>query len=165
MSVSLIVAMAENRVIGRDGDLPWRIPGDLKYFKEMTLGKSVVMGRKTWDSLGRPLPGRPNIVITRDLEFKAEGASVTHDLEQALEAAGELSENDEVMVIGGAEIYRQALPLADRIYLTVVHVNPEGDALLDPLDEASWQETDRRDIPAEGDTPAYDLTILQRSGV
>ena len=165
MGVSMIVAMADNRVIGRDGELPWRIPGDLKYFKEMTLGKAIIMGRKTWDSLGRPLPGRPNIVITREVTFKAEGATVTYSLEHALEAAGKLSGNDEVMIIGGAEIYRQALPLVDRIYLTVVHAKPDGDALLDPLDDNSWQEIDRREFPAEDDTPAYDLTVLQRISV
>ncbi len=164
MRISLIVAMAENRVIGRDGGLPWHIPGDLAFFKEQTLGKPIVMGRKTWGAIGRPLPGRPNIVITRDRDFRAEGAHVTHSLDQALDIAQGLigSDDGEVMIIGGAEIYRQALALADCIYLTEVHLNPEGDALLDDFEAADWRETWRRDVPAQGETPAYDVSILER---
>ena len=165
MRISLILAMAQNRVIGRDGDLPWRIPGDLKYFKQTTLGKPVVMGRKTWDSLGRPLPDRPNIVITRDPDFAAEGARVTHSLDQALELASSLIDDGEVMIIGGAQIYRQALPLAGRIYLTEVHLNAEGDTVFDDLDRAAWREISRQDISAEGDIPAYSIIVLDRSPV
>ncbi len=164
MRISLIVAMAENRVIGRDGGMPWHIPGDLRFFRRHTLGKPVVMGRKTWDSLGRPLPDRPNIVITRDRNFRAEGARVRHSLDQAIELARSLVDDSaEIMIIGGAEIYRQALPLADRIYLTEVHLNPDGNARLDNFDHAAWRETWRREVPAEVETPAYDLTILDRA--
>jgi len=168
MHISLIVAMAENRVIGRDGGLPWRIPGDLRFFREKTLGKPVVMGRKTWDSLGRALPGRPNIVITRDQTFDVDGADVSHSLDQALDVARGLiedptSEAAEVMIIGGAEIYRQAMPRADRIYLTEVHLRPDGDAVLDDFDRSLWRETCRRNVPAEGDAPAYDMIILERA--
>ena len=118
MIVSLVVAMAENRVIGRDGGLPWHIPGDLKLFKKTTMGKPIVMGRKSWESLGRPLPGRPNSVITRDRNYRAEGAHVADGLQAALALAEELARQsavDEIMVIGGAEIYRLALPIADRL--------------------------------------------------
>jgi len=162
MRISLIVAMAQNRVIGREGDLPWRIPGDLKYFKETTLGKPVVMGRKTWESLGRPLPGRPNIVITRAPDYAAQGAHVTHSLDQALEVAGTLVEDAEIMIIGGAEIYRQALPLAGRIYLTEVYLKPEGDAMFDDFDRTAWREVSRREVSAEGDVPAYSIIVLDR---
>jgi len=163
MRISLIVAMAQNRVIGRNGDLPWRIPGDLKYFKQTTLGKPVVMGRKTWDSLGRPLPGRPNIVITRDCEFVAQGAHVTHSLDQALEVARTQVKDAEIMIIGGAEIYRQALPLAGRIYMTEVHLKPEGDALFEDFDRAAWHEVSRREVAADGGVPAYSITVLDRN--
>ncbi len=163
MRISLIVAMAENRVIGQGGGLPWHIPGDLAYFKEQTMGKPIVMGRKTWDSLGRPLPGRANIVITRDAAFQAAGAHVAHSLDQALDLArGMVADDAEVMIIGGAEIYRQALPRADRIYLTEVHLSPDGDAVLDEFDRAAWRETWRREMPASGDTPAYDLSVSER---
>jgi dihydrofolate reductase len=151
MRVSLIVAMAENGVIGRDGDLPWRISEDLKRFKEITMGKPIVMGRKTWESIGRPLPGRPHIVISRDPAYEvvgAEGVDVVASLEAALARAGELIKSgaveiDEVMIIGGAEIYRLALGRADRIYLTEVHRDIEGDTVFPDFDRAEWRETAR----------------------
>ncbi len=161
MGVSLIVAMAENRVIGRHGGLPWHIPGDLRFFRQQTLGKPIVMGRKTWESLGRPLPGRANIVITRDPTYRAEGAYVVHSLDQALDQARNLGDG-EIMIIGGAEIYRLAMPLADRIYLTEVKLRPKGDAYLDGFDRAAWRQIWTRQVPVEGETPAYEITILQR---
>ena len=143
--VTLVVAVADNGVIGRAGDLPWRLPDDLKRFKQTTLGKPVLMGRKTWDSIGRPLPGRRNIILSTRPGFTAAGADVFPTLDAALHAcAGE----PEVMVIGGAEIYRVALPLASRIHLTRVHAAPEGDTFLDlPLD--GWRELSREDHPAD----------------
>ncbi len=144
MKLAIIVAAAKNGVIGRNNQLPWHLPQDLKYFKAVTLGKPVIMGRKTYESIGRPLPGRTNIVITRNKDWvAAEGVIVTNSFERALlEAQKELgqgaSDSDEVMVIGGAEIYRSALQFADRIYLTRVCVEPEGDAFFEVLDEAEW---------------------------
>ena len=143
--VTLVVAVADNGIIGRDGTLPWRLPDDLKRFKQTTLGKPVLMGRKTWDSIGRPLPGRRNIILSTRPGFTAAGADVFPTLDAALHAcAGE----PEVMVIGGAEIYRVALPLASRIHLTRVHAAPEGDTFLElPLD--GWRELSREDHPAD----------------
>lgn len=167
MKVSLVVAMAENRVIGRDGGLPWHIPGDLKLFRKTTMGKPIVMGRKTWESLGRPLPGRPNIVITRDKNYSAEGADVTKDLESALalaaEKGGELGV-DQTMVIGGAEIYRLAMPVANRLYLTEVALSPDGDAWFPAFDSSEWEETSRTPFVPENDSPAYTLVIYDRAG-
>ena len=171
MRISLIVAMAENGVIGRDGGLPWHIPGDLRFFKEMTMGKPVVMGRKTWLSLGRALPGRDNIVITRDETFVADGAHVTHSLDEALDVANDQINKQtdvtdpEVMVIGGAEIYRQTIGRADRIYLTEVCLNPDGDAVLDDFNRTAWHVTRLRNTPAEGKAPAYSISILDRKPV
>ena len=165
MKIALVVAMAENRVIGRDGGLPWHIPGDLKLFKKTTMGKPIVMGRKTWESLGRPLPGRPNIVITRDRDYKAEGAHVTHDIDQGLQLASRLAgelQTDEIMIIGGAEIYRQAFPKADRLYLTEVALKPEGDARFPAFDKSEWRESSRSPFPAQGDSPAYTLVVYDR---
>jgi dihydrofolate reductase len=157
--ISLIVAVAENGVIGRDGDLPWRIPADLKFFKDTTTGHPIVMGRKTHQSIGRALPGRTNIVVTRDPEFSGDDIAVVGDLDSALAAAGEA---DEVMVIGGAQIYAMALPRAKRIYLTEVHIAADGDTRFPELDRGIWSETSRVDHPAEGDIPAFSFVTLER---
>lgn len=158
--ISLVVAMDRGRLIGRAGQLPWRLPNDLKHFKAVTLGKTVLMGRKTWDSLFvRPLPGRENWVLTRDGGFAAPGARVFHALEAALAAhrAGELA------VIGGGELYAQVLPQATRIHLTEVDVRLEGDAWLPPLDPAAWRETARESHPAdERHAYAYHFVTLER---
>lgn len=143
MKLAIIVAAAKNGVIGRDNQLPWHLPQDLKYFKAVTLGKPVIMGRKTYESIGRPLPGRTNIVVTRSKEWSAvDGVIVTNSFEQALsEAQKVLSDNllvSEAMVIGGAEIYRSALQFVDRIYLTRVAVEPDGDAFFEAPDELDW---------------------------
>lgn len=144
MNLALIVAAAKNGVIGRNNQLPWHLPQDLKYFKAVTLGKPVIMGRKTYESIGKPLPGRTNIVVTRSKFWSAvDGVVVTNSFEQALSEAQrrltlDLMPSSEVMVIGGAEIYRAALPFVDRIYLTRVAVEPEGDAFFDALDERDW---------------------------
>ncbi|MBC8268597.1 MAG: dihydrofolate reductase [Rhodospirillaceae bacterium] len=162
MIIALVCALGENRVIGKDGGLPWHIPGDLKLFKKTTMGKPIIMGRKTWESLGRPLPGRTNIVITRKPDFKAEGAEVTGDLDQALAVAGQ-QEGEEVMVIGGAEIYRLALPKADRLYLSEVALNPQGAAFSPDFDQADWREISRQPFPADEDAPAYTLVVYERA--
>ncbi|MGV8834666.1 dihydrofolate reductase [Cellvibrio sp.] len=144
MKLAIIVAAARNGVIGCNNQLPWHLPQDLKYFKAVTLGKPVIMGRKTYESIGKPLPGRTNIVITRNKGWvAAEGVIVTNSFEQALLEAKKVcspaaSDLDEVMVIGGAEIYRSALQFADRIYLTRVDVEPEGDAFFEALDDTKW---------------------------
>jgi dihydrofolate reductase len=142
-----VVAMARNGVIGRDGGLPWRLPDDLRRFKAITMGKPILMGRRTFESLRRPLPGRENIVLTRAMNWTAEGVSVVHSLDEALEAAGAATE---VMVIGGAEIYALAWPRLDRLELTEVHGEVEGDTRLDVFDPADWREAARERHPADG---------------
>jgi dihydrofolate reductase len=141
-ALALIAAVAENRVIGRDTQLPWRLSTDLKRFKAVTWGKPVIMGRRTFLSIGRPLPGRTTVVVTRDRGFAAEGVLVAHDLDDALdkaEAAAAQMRASEIMVAGGAELYAQTLDLADRLYLTTVHAQPEGDALFPAIDEKEWR--------------------------
>jgi dihydrofolate reductase len=153
----LIVAVAENGVIGADGAIPWRLKSDLQRFKAMTIGKPVVMGRKTFLSLRRPLPGRTNIVVTRDSGFSAAGAVVTTSLEQAHAiAAGDAMRRfvTEIAVIGGAEIYKQWMDIADRLELTEVHAQPEGDTYFPAIDAAKWQETARVRHPAGADDSA-----------
>lgn len=137
MNLTLIAALAANRTIGRDGDLPWRLPDDLKRFKRLTVGKTVLMGRKTWDSLGRPLPDRDNWVLSRDPAFKPAGATVFATLDQALNAA----QGRALMVIGGAQLYRQTLPLASRLELTEVQAEVDGDTWFPAFDLADWIET------------------------
>ncbi len=160
MKLSLIAAMADNRVIGHENRLPWHLPADLQHFKAITLGKPVLMGRKTWESIGRPLPGRTNIVITRDTGYIAEGCLVAHSLEEAVRAAGEAAE---VMVIGGAQLYRQALPLADTLYLTLVHAEIQGDTRFPAWQPGEWRETARVDHEADDRNPhAYSFITLER---
>jgi dihydrofolate reductase len=167
LRLCLIVAMAKNRVIGRDGGLPWRLSADLKYFKAKTLGKPVVMGRKTFDSihamLGGPLPGRANIIITRDTTYQAEGCIVVHGFEAAIRAAEVIARNDgadEVMVIGGAEIYARALGEADRLYLTEIDTEVDGDAYFPEVDKAQWREVSR-EAHADGEL-SYSFVVLDR---
>ena len=156
--ISLIAAMDEQRLIGRDNALPWRLPNDLKFFKRTTLGKTVLMGRKTWDSLGRPLPERDNWVLTRDPAFSAAGARVFHRLDDALAA-----QPAELVVIGGAELYRQVLPLVRRMYLTQVHGRFDGDAWFPQFDASPWRETAREDHPAdERHAVSYSFVTLDR---
>ena len=148
--IALIVAVARNGVIGADNKLPWHLPGDLKHFKAVTLGKPVVMGRKTFESIGRPLPGRLNIVVTRDHDYLAtnpvaNGVTLVHSLEAALQLADVAAQSAgvaEIAVIGGADIYRQALPLATTVYLTRVELEVSGDACFPGLDPARWRRTE-----------------------
>lgn len=162
----MIVACAENRTIGLDGGMPWHLSGDLKFFKQITLGKPVVMGRKTHESIGGPLPGRANIVITRDQTYQSPGIDVVHSLEAAIKKAKAIATIDgvdEVMIIGGAEIYKQALDLTDRIYLTRIHENLPGDAHFPELIDDQWQQSWAKDMDAETpDGPSYQFCQLER---
>jgi dihydrofolate reductase len=158
MRLSVIVAYAKNRTIGRDNALPWKLAGDLAHFKRTTLGCPIIMGRKTWDSLGRPLPGRRNIVITRNKSFQASGAEVVHDLSSALSL---VQDAPEAFVIGGAQIYEQALSLADRIVATEVSAEVDGDAYFAALNSADWLETSRLSQPPENGL-AYDIVEYHR---
>jgi dihydrofolate reductase len=167
MQKALIVAMAQNRVIGRNNNLPWYLPGDLKYFKQATMGKPIIMGRKTWDSIGRPLPGRMNVVITRNEGWQAPaGTTAATSLQAALkkaEAQAELDGIEEVMVIGGGQIYAEALPLVDRIYITLVHANVEGDAYFPEVNWEEWNEIGREDFFASDNNPYnYSFVVYQR---
>jgi dihydrofolate reductase len=162
LPLAVIVAAAENGVIGRNNALPWHLSEDLKYFKRVTMGKPIVMGRKTFESIGRPLPGRTNIVITRNARFHAEGVKVVASLTEALALAADIAVIDgarELVVIGGAEIYREAIPGADRLYLTEVHAQVEGDAYLPEIDWRQWQEVSRERHGASGPNP-YDYSFV-----
>jgi dihydrofolate reductase len=154
--VSLIVAMAQNGVIGRDNALPWRLPQDLKRFKAFTLGKPVLMGRKTFESIGRPLPGRENLVLTRDRSWFAHGVIVVHSVDEALTQA---RASEELVAIGGAEIFRLVLPFARRIYLTHVHADVPGDTYFPDFDAAQWADLECSTHPAD-DEHAYALTFV-----
>lgn len=158
--LALIVAAAQNGVIGRDNQLPWHLSADLKRFRALTMGHHILMGRKTFESIGRPLPGRTNIVITRQPDFRAEGVVVVHSLAEALALA---ADDDRIFVVGGAEIYRQALPQADRIYLTIIHQDFEGDTFWFDLDRMVWRETSRvAHRPDEKNPYPYSFVELER---
>ena len=161
--VTLIVAVADTGVIGRDNTLPWHLPEDLKRFKRLTMGKPIVMGRKTFESIGKPLPGRQNIVVTRDANYRRDGITVVHDAAGALRAAGDVPE---IMVIGGAELFRSLLPRAARIHLTRVHGNIEGDVVWPELDSREWQVVGREEYAAD-ERHAFPMTfevIERRAG-
>lgn len=158
--ISLIAAMGRNRVIGRDGGLPWRLPADLRHFRALTLGKPVIMGRRTCESLGRPLPGRTNAVVTRRFGYRAPGFQVYPSLEEAFAAFGAAPE---VMVIGGATVYGQALAYADRIYLTLIHHDFEGDTWFPLYDASAWIETERSDHSGEDYDYSF-VTMEKRPG-
>ena len=159
--IALVVARAANGVIGDKGKIPWRIPADMRRFRQITMGKPCIMGRKTWESLPKkPLPGRLNIVVTRDPHFAAEGAVTVHSFDEAIARAKSESAN-EIAVIGGEEIYRAALPLADVIYLTEVLTEFPGDALFPAIDPAAWRETAREDRLSEGGLDHLFLTLTR----
>ncbi len=157
MLVSIVVAIAQNNVIGRGNDLPWRLPDDLKRFKALTIGKPVIMGRKTYESIGRPLPERTNIVISRQADFAADGCTVVRSIDEALAAA---SDAPEAMVIGGAEIFREVLPRTDRFYLTRIHADVPGDTIFPDLVLDDWIELESEYHPAD-DRHAYAFTFLK----
>ena len=160
--LSVIVAAAENGVIGSNNALPWHLPDDLRYFKRVTMGKPLVMGRRTFESIGRPLPGRTNIVISRNPHFRADGVRVAASLDAALRLARSVAQADgvdELLVIGGAQIYAEAIPRADRLYLTRVHAAVDGDAFLPPIDWRDWQETGRERHRGSATNP-YDYSFV-----
>lgn len=140
MSLSIIVAMARNRTIGANNTLPWRCPEDLRHFKALTMGHHMIMGRKTFDSIGKPLPGRTTVVVTRDARLKIDGCLVAHSLEEAIAAC---AGDKEVFVVGGAELYRQAMPLMDALYITEIQQDVDGDAHFPEFDKSAWQESSR----------------------
>ena len=158
-AITIVIARADNGAIGRDGALPWRLPADLRRFKALTLGKPVLMGRRTWDSLGRPLPGRRNLVLTRDPAWAAEGAERVGSLANAMAAVAGAAE---LMVIGGAELCALALPRAERFELTEVRAAPEGDTWLPPPDPAQWREVWREVHAAQDGQPGFDFVTLLR---
>lgn len=158
LPIAVIVAAADNDVIGRNNALPWDVPGDLAHFKRTTMGKPILMGRLTFESIGRPLPGRTNIVISRDPGYEAEGVRSVESLDDAIALADNIAlidGSDELMVIGGAQIYALALPRASRLYLTRVHAEPAGDAFLTGVDWSEWEEVARQENAAEEGTPAH----------
>lgn len=164
--IVLVVAVADNDVIGRDGAMPWHLPADLRHFRRLTWGRPVVMGRKTFESIGNPLPGRHNIVLTRQPGWTADGVTVVPGLAAAIAAAvAELNPDTrapDMMVIGGAQIYAEALPVATRVELTRIHMTPEGDTFFPRLDPALWVETARTAHAAREDAPAHDFITLVR---
>ncbi len=158
--LSIIAALSRNRVIGKDNQLPWRLPADLKHFKAVTLGKPVIMGRKTFESIGKPLPGRDNIVVTRNPHFRADGLAVVHSLDAALAQAHNAPE---IMLIGGAQLYAEALPRAQRLYLTLIDADIDGDAQFPEYNPAEWRETAREDHASdENNHYRYSFLILER---
>ncbi len=159
--IFLVVAVADNGVIGADGAMPWHIPADLRRFKALTMGKPMVMGRKTFESLPGILPGRRHIVLTHDQQWDEDGAEVVHSVEEALNRANA----PHVAIVGGAEIYRLFLPLADRIELTEIHTSPTGDAIFPAIERAGWQEASRESHAAEGKMPGFDFVTLLRKPV
>jgi dihydrofolate reductase len=157
--IAYVVAMDENRLIGRNNDLPWRLPDDMAWFRRHTTGKPCLMGRKTYDSLParfRPLPGRLNIVVTRNADYEAPGAVVVHSVEDALRAAGEV---EEIIVVGGADLFRRLMPVVDRLYLTRIHGTADGDVFFPEYDPSFWREIYREEHPAD-DRHSYAFTWL-----
>lgn len=158
--LSLIVAMARNRVIGANGAIPWRLPNELQLFKRVTMGHHIIMGRKTWESIKRPLPGRTSIIVTRQKDYAVPGALVVNSLQAAIAAS---SDDTEIFVIGGGELYRQALPIAQRIYLTTVDAEPQGDTLMPQFDRNSWREISSEHFAADAQhAHAYHFCVLER---
>ena len=160
--LAIVVAVADNGVIGRDNRLIWRLRSDLRRFRDLTWGKPMIMGRKTYQSIGKPLPGRETVVVTRDRCFSEAGVHVAHDVDAAIAVANELGETlgaSEISVVGGSEIYRAALPRVERLYLTLVHAEPDGDTVFPDLDRAAFRETRREDRP-KGPDDEHPFTFL-----
>lgn len=164
MLLSLIVAASENDAIGKDNAIPWHLPDDLKFFRKKTEGHPIIMGRKCYESIGRPLPNRRNIIVTRDQTYEAPGCEISSSLDEAIMFAGK-DHPDEIFVIGGGEIYRLAMPQADRIYMTRVHAEISGDIFFPKIDPTKWKETESLEHPAD-DAHAYPFTFqtLEHTG-
>ncbi|NOX77052.1 MAG: type 3 dihydrofolate reductase [Gammaproteobacteria bacterium] len=161
MTLSLIWAMADNRIIGIENRLPWKLPADMKWFRQNTLGKPIVMGRLTFESFGaKPLPGRRNIIVSRNPDYSADGIEVYSSLEEAVQATAGA---EETMIIGGASLYAQALPLAQRLYMTLVHSHIEGDTCFPDIDLGQWTQTQRQDFEADdANHHPYSFVVLER---
>ena len=160
MTLAIIVATDLNGLIGKDNDLPWRLSADLRYFRQITMGKPIIMGRRTHESIGRPLPGRENIIITSDQGYQAEGCTVMHSLQSALQHC---EQYQEVMIMGGASLYQQCLPLADKIYLTQVDAELSGDTWFPEWDKTQWQCISQQDHPAdENNDYPYSFMVYER---
>ena len=158
-TLTLIAAMGKNRAIGMAGRMPWHLPAELQHFKKATMGKTIVMGRKTWQAIGRPLPGRQNIVVSRNPDFHAEGV----DLATSLDEAATMSESEEVMIIGGGQLYALALPLARRMLLTLIDIEPEADTWFPEWDKKEWSQSSETHYPADDSNPlAYKIIELIR---
>ena len=158
--LSIIVAVSENNVVGKENKLPWKLSADLKHLKSLTMGHHIIMGRKTWESLGRALPGRINVVITTDKNFKAEGGVVVHSLKEAFTVS---SSDDEIFIFGGGKIFKEAMPLVKKIYMTKVHSIIDGDTFFPVLDMKDWKETSREDFKAdEKNQYDYSFVTLER---
>lgn len=168
MKISLVVGIAQNGVIGFEGDMPWRLSTDLKRFKEITMGKPIIMGRKTYESIGRPLPGRLNVVVSRS-GFSSQGVKSASDIEQAIEISkvwAAKNSAEEICIIGGGEIYRQSLELADRLYVTHIMAEPEGDTVFPPIEEASWRVVSTTRVPmSEKDSAETIFAVYERISV
>ena len=159
-TLTLIAAMGKNRAIGLDGRMPWHLPAELQHFKKTTMGKTIVMGRKTWQAIGRPLPGRQNIVVSRNPDFHAKGA----DLAASVDDAVAMSESDEVMIIGGGQLYALALPSATRMVLTLIDIEPEADTWFPEWDDAEWSQDSEEHYPVDDDNKlAYRIIELRRT--
>lgn len=156
--LSIIVAMARNRVIGVDNKLPWHIPGELKYFKGLTMGHHIIMGRKTYESIGRPLPGRITVIVSRDPDYHQEGCLVAHSLDEAVELAGK---DEEVFFVGGSSLYQQALPRVDRLYITEIQADYDGDAHFPSFDRQQWREVSRAPQQTD-DGLGFDYVVYDR---
>jgi Dihydrofolate reductase len=165
-SIAMIAAVARNGVIGHDQDIPWRIPSDFAFFKRTTMGKPMVMGRKQYETVGKPLPGRTNIIVTGDAGFKAEGTVVVHALDEALRIAREIADRDsvdEIMIIGGGTIYEQMMPKADRLYISHVELEPEGNIRFPDIDPDIWQVVAEPEVtPDPRDAASYRVKVYER---
>ena len=163
MNISICVAMAENRVIGIYNKMPWHLSADLQNFKKITMGKPILMGRKTFESIGRPLPGRRNIIISRNKEYQQQGCEVCHSIDTALKSC---AGNEEIMIIGGSDFYRSMLPKATHLYLTLIHTIISGDTFFPEFNWREWQEKDRKDITDDASVPFdYSFIVLKKTQI
>jgi len=161
MAISIVVAMSNNGVIGRDGDLPWHLSADLRHFKAITMGKPIVMGRVTHESIGRILPGRENIILTQNENYQSEGCTIINDLNQVIARSEDL---DEIMIIGGAQLYKDTLGLANCLFITEVHADVEGDVYFPEFDRGNWQEIERQFFRADDNNEFdYSFVVLKKS--